>query len=310
MTRSSLIRAIRITLAPDEGTDQMAKSSSRNGARVLWVTVHTAEGIRKASDLKAYFERADIQASSHAVADNTTLLDNLVPYDRAAWTLRNGNARSDNLELCGFASWSRAQWLDSNQGMINNAASWIRSRCLARGIPLVKLTPADVRAGRAGVIGHVDYTNGTGDGSHWDPGPGFPWDVVIARASSASGGGSSPSTTPAPPVTQTSEVELMERKTIGSSASTTSVRLLLPGGPNARIIVRPRLDAAGNSVNPVWLGHIYAWGDDKAGVGGDPYTGAPGTIKLTAHKTYKFPNAVWCDLEYSSVDPFEVDIVG
>jgi hypothetical protein len=159
----------------------MVNSSSRNGARVLWVTVHTAEGIRKASDLKAFFERSTT-SSAHAVADNSTLLDNLVPYDRAAWTLRNGNSRSDNLELCGFASWSRAQWLDSNQGMLNQAAAWIRSRCQARGIPIVKLSAADVRAGKAGVIGHVDYTNGTGDGTHWDPGPGFPWDIVIERA--------------------------------------------------------------------------------------------------------------------------------
>jgi hypothetical protein len=159
----------------------MANSSSRNGTRVLWVTVHTAEGIRKASDLKAFFDRST-NSSSHAVADDATLLDNLVPYDRAAWTLRNGNSRSDNLELCGFAKWTRNEWLDQHQGMLNNAARWIRSRCQARGIPIVKLSPADVRAGRAGVIGHVDYTQGTNDGSHWDPGPGFPWDVVIARA--------------------------------------------------------------------------------------------------------------------------------
>lgn len=159
----------------------MAPSSSRNGARVIWVVVHTAEGIRDADDLKAFFDRST-NSSSHAVADDTELIENCVPYDRAAWTLRNGNSRSDNLELCGFASWSRAEWLNHHQGMLTNAAVWIRRRCQARGIPIVKLSPADVRAGKAGVIGHVDYTNGTGDGTHWDPGPGFPWDVVIARA--------------------------------------------------------------------------------------------------------------------------------
>lgn len=159
----------------------MANSSSRYGARVIWITVHTAEGIRKASDLKAFFDRST-NSSAHAVADDSTLLDNLVPYDRAAWTLRNGNARSDNLELCGFAKWSRDEWLNNHQGMLNNAAIWIRNRCRARGIPIRKLSAAEVAAGKAGVIGHVDYTNGTGDGTHWDPGPGFPWDVVIARA--------------------------------------------------------------------------------------------------------------------------------
>lgn len=162
----------------------MANSSSRGHTRVIWVVVHTAEGIRKASDLKAFFDRST-SSSAHAVADDHTLLDALVPYDRASWTLRNGNSRSDNLELCGFASWSREEWLNHHRGMLFNAALWIRRRCLARGVPIVKLSPADVRAGKAGVIGHHDYTVGTGDGTHWDPGPGFPWDIVIKAARGA-----------------------------------------------------------------------------------------------------------------------------
>lgn len=159
----------------------MPHSQSRAGTTVTFVVVHTAEGIRKASDLKAFFDRST-ESSAHAVADDKTLLDNLVPYDRAAWTLRNGNNASDNLELCGFANWSREEWLTRHQGMLSFAAEWIGTRCRARGIPIRKLDPAGVRAGRSGVIGHVDYSKGTGDGDHWDPGPGFPWDVVLARA--------------------------------------------------------------------------------------------------------------------------------
>lgn len=162
----------------------MANSSSRGNARVIWCVIHTAEGIRKASDLKAFFERST-DSSAHACADDTTLLDNLVPYDRAAWTIRGGNTRSDNLELCGFAAWSRDEWLRNHQGMLHNAATWIRNRCRARGIPIRKLDPAAVGRGEAGVIGHVDYTLGTGDGTHTDPGKGFPWDTVIALASQA-----------------------------------------------------------------------------------------------------------------------------
>lgn len=159
----------------------MVNSSSRSGRKVIWVCVHTAEGIRKASDLRAFFERST-NSSAHAVADDATLLDNLVSYSQAAWTLRSGNPASDNLELCGFASWSRNEWLTNHKGMLNNAASWVRARCLARGIPIRKLDAAGVRRGDAGVIGHVDYTNGTGDGTHWDPGPGYPWDVVLDKA--------------------------------------------------------------------------------------------------------------------------------
>ncbi|MDQ3577545.1 MAG: hypothetical protein M3443_08070, partial [Actinomycetota bacterium] len=54
-------------------------------------------------------------------------------------------------------------------------------RCRARDIPLVKLSPADVKAGKAGVCGHIDWTLGMKDGSHTDPGGNFPWDHVMTR---------------------------------------------------------------------------------------------------------------------------------
>ena len=172
-----------------------AKSSSRGGQDVIWVAVHTAEGPYdddpadpkvdpgSAQDLLAYFQRDSVRASSHAIADDDVLLDNLVSYGRGAWTLRGGNSRSDNLELCGRAGWSRTTWL-THDGMLDNCAEWITRRAAARGWtePLVRIGAAGVAARRRGVIGHIDYTEGADDGSHWDPGPGFPWDVVLDRA--------------------------------------------------------------------------------------------------------------------------------
>lgn len=175
------------------------KSSSRNGAAVRLLAVHTGEGARTAQNMVAFFERDDAQGSAHAIADHGVILLG-VPYDRAAWTLRSGNPISDNIELCGFAEMTRAQWLsedsvtwrhstlkrdvtvDRPRQMLRRLSLWLAERSRARGIPLRKLTPADVRAGRAGVIGHHDWTVGMNDGTHWDPGPHFPWDVVIADA--------------------------------------------------------------------------------------------------------------------------------
>lgn len=158
------------------------KSSRRvYGEAVRVVVVHTAEGIRDADDLVEYFTRSDVDASCHECADDDKRRP-AVPYARAAWTLLSGNAISDNLELCGFAEWSRDEWLQEHMGMIRNAAAWIAERCAARGIPCVKLTPKQLRAGQSGVIGHVDWSVGMRDGDHWDPGPGFPWDVVMGIA--------------------------------------------------------------------------------------------------------------------------------
>jgi hypothetical protein len=161
------------------------QSSSRKGARVRLLAVHTTEGIMRAPALRDFFNRPTAAGSSHAAADETGALlepeHGYVPYDRAAWTLRNGNHVSENLEFCGWAKWSRADWLGRPKGL-DAIARWLAKRSAARAIPLVKLSPADVRAGKSGVIGHVDWTIGMKDGTHWDPGPGFPWDVVLDMA--------------------------------------------------------------------------------------------------------------------------------
>lgn len=164
------------------------KSSSRNGTKVIWIVAHTAEGATTKESLFRYFSRADVQASSHVGIDADGIAD-WVDRDRAAWTLRNGNPRSVNAELCFFAKATRAQWLSTTpvfgcanpRQMIRNLAWWIVREATHLGIPLRKLTVDQVR-GRvaAGYIDHDDYTDATGDGTHWDVGDNFPWDVLAA----------------------------------------------------------------------------------------------------------------------------------
>lgn len=175
------------------------KSDPRGSRPVRLIVVHTAEGSRTAASLGSYFYNPATQASSHVGIDASNTLQ-YVSYDRSAWTVRSGNPISDNAELCAFAHWTREQWLSTAtadgclnpRAILDRTAAWIRSRCLARGIPIRKLSAAQVAAGDAGVIGHVEWTNGMHDGTHTDPGGGFPWDYVIAKASEGGGGGSTP----------------------------------------------------------------------------------------------------------------------
>lgn len=170
--------------------------------------VHTAEGSRTVQSLGAYFAKESSQVSSHAGIDGDQI-EQYVAYDQEAWTLRNGNPISENVELCAFAIMKRVQWLsesavtfyhselrrtvtvDSPMNQLRLTADWIKARCKARGIPIVKLSPAEVHEGKAGVIGHIDWTLGMHDGTHSDPGPGFPWDVVMQMAGSSSTPGTS-----------------------------------------------------------------------------------------------------------------------
>jgi hypothetical protein len=173
----------------------LARSESRDGAQVIWLAVHSTEGDDNplADDATALRDASWWEGSSHAIADDEpgTLLtpaQGCVPYERAAWTLRGGNHYSDNLEMVARASWSRATWL-ANPRLLEMCAQWLADGHKRRPwIPLRRLSLAEVRAHVPGVIGHADYTNATGDGTHWDPGPGFPWDVVLARANAIANG--------------------------------------------------------------------------------------------------------------------------
>lgn len=300
----------------------MAYKSSVRGVRpVRLVAVHTAEGARTATSLGAYFWKPEVNASSHVGIDSGATLP-YVGYDRASWTLRSGNPISDNAELCAFANFTREQWLgtakvngcDNPRAILDRTAVWIRERCLARRIPIRKLSPAQVAAGEWGVIGHADWTYGMRDGSHTDPGAGFPWDYVINKANQGApgGGGASPAPTP---IIQ-SGVELMQRIHIPMSMDTNTVpiRLWLPGGPNCKIIVRPPTEGDGGY--PVWQNHIYAWasspGDGAVGIGTqfDPMY-APGFDKsISRSREIPLPNAVWADYFYSCAKDFYVEIYG
>jgi hypothetical protein len=158
---------------------------------VSLLVLHSAEGARTAESLGNYFYRPEIAASSHVGIDDTHMLQ-YVDYSRSAWTVRSGNPISENAELCGFAAWSRDEWLNNHRGMLDIAGNWLGSRARARGIPLVKLTAEQVGANAWGVIGHAEWTYGKHDGTHTDPGTSFPWDYVMSQA----GGWAPP---PAPP---------------------------------------------------------------------------------------------------------------
>lgn len=110
-----------------------------------------------------------------------------------------------------------------------------------------------------------------------------------------------------PPVT-TARIELMERYHVTKSASTTTKRVFLPGGPNAKIIIRPAVEGGADA--PVWLGHVYAWGSDKQGVGGDPMNIPGYNGKISYSREIALPNAVWADVQYSTNADFVIDVVG
>lgn len=146
--------------------------SGRSGGGVRLIIIHTAEGALTYQSLGSYFSNPNADVSSHTGIDDTPgVIGEYVAAGHSAWTAGNVNGYAVQTELCAFASWDLATW-DRHPVMLENCAAWIAEEAARFSIPLVK-------SSTHGVCGHVDVS---GQGGHWDPGPAFPMDRVIAMA--------------------------------------------------------------------------------------------------------------------------------
>jgi len=154
--------------------------SSRGGAGVRLLVVHTAEGARTIEELGNFFAKSSSGVSSHTGADDKRgVVGEYVKRGNKAWTAANANPVAVQIELCAFASWSRAEW-NTHDAMLDNVAAWLAEEAKHYGLPLTKLTPSQAQGSGRGVCQHRDL--GSWGGGHHDCGDGFPMDDVLARA--------------------------------------------------------------------------------------------------------------------------------
>lgn len=171
--------------------------SSRGGAAVRLIVIHSSEGAQSIGSLGNFFANPSSQVSSHTGIDNApgNTIGEYVTRGNKAWTAANANPVAVQTELCtpsgASANWSRAQW-ESQTNMLANLAQWIREEAAAFGLPIVGLNAQQAQSNGRGVCQHKDL--GGWGGGHVDCGPNFPFDKVMQMA-----GGSAPIT---PPPTQ------------------------------------------------------------------------------------------------------------
>lgn len=163
-------------------TDFIAASHFTQGriSSVDLLVLHTAEGPTDAHDLGRYFRDTDRDASSHSGADASCLV-NYVHFTDTAYAAPGANADGDHLELCGFASWSHAEWM-AHDGLLDQAAKWLAQRAHARAIPLVFRDAAELKADKRGVTFHREVSEAFHLSTHTDPGLHFPIDHVLELA--------------------------------------------------------------------------------------------------------------------------------
>jgi len=244
--------------------------SSRGGAGVRLIVIHTAEGATTYQSLGQFFKNPSSQVSSHTGIDDTpNTVGEYVQRPSKAWTSANANPVATQTELCAFAKWDSAEW-QRHPMMLSNCAQWIAEEAAYFNIPIRRLTATQAQGNGAGVCGHVDL--GAWGGNHWDPGPNFPMDQVIAMAQGQ--------TPPAPPTTKKGR-ELIASTSDGKGYwTTTSDGAVYAFGtaqhcgqpfPNTKLAA-PIIGIAGCGTNGYWLlaadGGVFAYGSA-------PYKGRP-----------------------------------
>ena len=163
--------------------------------KVRVIVIHTMEApkdVGRAWACANYFANVTKpEVSAHYCVDNKEVVQ-CVKDEDAAWHAGPANAFSVGIELSGYAKQTPDEWKDAyNTAMLKNAADLVRSLCKKYGIPMVRLTPAQLKAGASGIVGHVDVNSAFGKGDHTDPGRNFPWDrfMSMVRGSAVALGG-------------------------------------------------------------------------------------------------------------------------
>lgn len=169
--------------------------TNANRSSVQVVVIHAtdgSEGATSAEDGASYDQRRTDGTSTHYFHDADSTIQCVLTADLAHAARTNGNRIGIQHELCGRADQGAAGWADpASQGTIRQAARQVARDCAKWGIPVRRLTPAQVAAGAKGICGHVDITAAfpQDKGDHTDPGPTFPWTSFLALVQDFMDGG-------------------------------------------------------------------------------------------------------------------------
>lgn len=161
--------------------------TGRPAGAINQIIIHTAETPKTSTAAKSvagYFATTDTVASAHYIVDAGSIYQS-VKEDDQAWHAAGDNAHSIGIEHAGYAKQSADEWQDEyNQQMLALSARLAADIASRYGIPAVRLTVADLIAGKSGFASHADVSKAFKKSDHADPGPNFPWDSYLASVAS------------------------------------------------------------------------------------------------------------------------------
>jgi len=150
-------------------------------AQTQIIVIHATQNTASAEAEANYARTRPDGTSSHFYTDGDSTVQSVDTALVAYGCYPTGNSRSVQFELCGLSG-------SISDATMRQAAPVVARACAEFGVPLVKVTPEQMRAGVRGICGHRDVTNAWHEGDHTDPEP-FPWDTFIGYVRSAAGAG-------------------------------------------------------------------------------------------------------------------------
>lgn len=165
---------LRTLLRPCKIRRAAHDSGPRATSQIRWVVLHSTEG-GTAESVAAMFSRPTATASTHLVVDEKQCY-RMVPDKTIPWGAPGVNTGGLHIEQCGFAHWTRVQWLLHEVTLRRSAAKAARWAHMY-GIPLRWVGPVGLLIRKKGVTTHKDASVAFRIfGGHTDPGPNFPKD--------------------------------------------------------------------------------------------------------------------------------------
>lgn len=162
--------------------DRLTAADSGHRSVTDALCVHTSEGDSTAIALGEYCQDTSNEASYNLIVDAAghTCRSNSDPY--APWAAGpTGNDRCWHICLCGYADWTRDEWL-ARPEQLDRLGDLLALYADHYDVPLTKIDGAALSNGERGIVGHADVSDAWAESDHTDPGPDFPWDYVLDRA--------------------------------------------------------------------------------------------------------------------------------
>jgi hypothetical protein len=165
-------------------TDISPKQSSREGARIHGLVLHTTEGSDHPdglSDLKTLGQIFhNEEASAHIGVNVAGKFGRYVEDGMKAWAVCNFNSITLSLEQIAFAAYSREDWYRHRHLQLHGASEFLAYGHTHYGVPLRPGKVAGSAIVEAGIFQHKDL--GISGSGHSDCGDGYPQGYVTLLA--------------------------------------------------------------------------------------------------------------------------------